>query len=358
MTPAFSGPRQAAVFALGLMALLTAPVLVSNAGVLDRSDVYPTIPVYAGPYAHIQHQVFEEKAPLDVAFVGSSFMWSAIDAPYFQAELTRSIGRSANVTVLASVWPGLDRDYAILRDLLSQRQVGLVVLQFPPRLLPTEDPAIEVNTVSDQPHLQAFRLYRFDEFGEIGSGLPLHQRASLYAGAVLGLPRHLLTLARPNFTTPSAVSATLGARFEDRGYYGAPFSRFSPNPPVVPAREQVLSEQTRSGFAFHDESVPAYQMHFIKLIANLLAEYDVPAVVLHIPTASELGADVVQERMNWIEVTGMDASLVGIAPGRLFGDLSREETLRLFASDHLNTNGASYFTQTVTPSLIAEFARR
>jgi hypothetical protein len=221
MAPAFATARQAVTFAVLLLILLLGPVIAALWSGVDSSDVYRSLPTYAGPIAHIEHQLFEEQSDLDVVFIGSSFIWSAIDAPYVQEELSRTLGRPARVLVLASVWPGLDRDYAILHDLLAHRRVRLVVLQFPNRDRPTDDPAADVNRVTDEPHVQAFRFLRVGDFPGVLDGLSARSRASLYAGAILGLPRHALSAIRPNFVAYSPVEATLGARLEQKGYYGA-----------------------------------------------------------------------------------------------------------------------------------------
>lgn len=355
MTRAFSSVRQAAAFAVLLLVLIAAPAVVGRIGVLDRQQVYPTMPTNTGPVSHIQREIFDEPGDIDIAFVGSSFMWSGIDAPHVQRELSRALGREASVTVLASVWPGLDRDYAFLRDLLSRRKVGLVVLQFPNRDRPTDDWAAEVNRVSDQPHVQAFRFYRVGEFDEIGHVITPRARAVLYASAVLGMPRHLLTLVRPNYMTRSPVESTLGARLQQRGYYGAPYEQFRPKPPAIATDQMIFSEMVASNYKFFDEPLPDYQIIFAKLISSLLKKQGVPVVVLHIPQANEITADTVEERVNWLDATGIRASMVGIPPTRLFHGLNSAEVKRLFASDHLNDNGAIYFTKTVTPALTRVF---
>jgi len=352
MAPAFSSLRHAAFFAILLLLLLTAPVLVSWTGVVDRAQVYPTMPVGTGPVSHIQREIFEDSSNLDIAFIGSSFMWSAIDAPYVQQELSRALGREAAVTVLASVWPGLDRDYAFLADLLARRRVGLVVLQFPNRNRPTRDPAAEINRVSDQPHVQAYRFFRVGDFPGAVDGLHWRGRAALYAGAVLGLPRHLLSLIRPNYTTEAAAAATLGARFEQRGHYGAPFELYRPAPLAFSAQDMIYSSGPTSWFEFHDEDMPPYQLHFAQKIAALLAEHNVPTVLLHIPQANEYDVNVVEERMNWLEATGINAQMIGVPPARMFADKTFEESMRFFASDHLNENGAMYFTRAIMPALL------
>lgn len=355
MPPAFQHLRQAAAFAALLLALLAGPAVVGALGFLDREDVYASVPTFAGPTAHLHDEIFGDDDPIDIAFIGSSFMWAGIDAPHVQRELSRELGRPASVTVLASVWPGLDRDYAYLHDLLSQRSVRLIVLQLPNRVLPTDDPAAEHNRVADEPHVQAFRLFRVGELSGALDGLAPRYRAALYGGAVLGLPRHLLSLVRPNRVAPSEVSETLGARLDPAGYFGAPYERFRPEPPVVPVGEMIYGQGNDSTYAFFDEPLPPYQLHFARRMASLLAEHGVPAILLHIPQANELEAERVEERQQWLDVTGIDATLVGIAPARLFGAYTREEALRFFSSDHLNDNGAIYFTRAVTPALLQVF---
>ncbi|MBI5772286.1 MAG: hypothetical protein HZA89_00915 [Verrucomicrobia bacterium] len=355
MEPAFTSSRQASAFALLLLALLALPAVVGRTGALDRAQVYPTIPVAAGPYAYIHRQIFEEKGELDIAFVGSSFMWAGINTPYVQQQLTAALGREAKVVTLASVWPGLDRDYALLKDLLSRRKVKLLVLNFPNRELPTDDPDFVINRVSATPHIQAFRFYRAGEFPEVADGLPFTSQASLYASAVLGMPRHLLSRVRPDFTAPAEAELELGAHKVRRGYYGAPYAEWRPAPPAIDPEEMIYRDATRSSFRFYQEPMPPYQMHFVRLIGQLLRETKVPVAILHIPHACERKVDAVEERLNWPELLGVSALLIGVPPARLFAGLGDEEIKRLYSSDHLNDNGNAYFTRAVTPALVRVF---
>ena len=355
MRPAFATIRHAAAFTLLLLVLIAAPAVTARFGLLDRAQVYETMPAGTGPVRHIQQQIFERSEDLDMVFVGSSLMWSAIDAPYVQQALSSALGRPASVEVLASVWPGLDRDYAFLRDLLAHRRVGLAVIQLPHRNRPTRDFAAEINRVSDQPHVQAFRFYRVGEFDEVLDGLSQRNRLALYAGAVLGLPRHLLTKLRPNYLSPSPVEETLGARFQREGFYGAAFEPFRPEPPVIPADEMIYSADGAQSYRFFDEPLPPYQHHFARLIAELLSENDVPAVLLHIPQANEIDAGFVEERENWPATTGIKATMVGVPPARMFQAFSADETERFFLNDHLNENGAIYFTKFVMPALLRTY---
>jgi hypothetical protein len=165
----------------------------------------------------------------------------------------------------------------------------------------------------------------------------------------------LLTLARPNYVSPAAVEATLGARLETRGYYGAPFERFRPDPPRIDPNEMIYSGADGAAYRFFDEPLPPYQTHFVKLIGALLAEHGVPAVVLHIPQANETTLDVVEERLDWLELSEVSGPMIGIPPARLFAGFDEEEVRRFFVSDHLNENGTIYFTRAVAPALLQAF---
>jgi hypothetical protein len=358
MTPAFTSLRQAAGFALLLGVLLGAPAVIGGTGLLDRASVYATIPTEAGPYVHFQRQIFEAPGDLDIAFVGSSFMWSAINTPVVRDSLSARLGRPATVTTLASVWPGLDRDYVVLRDLLTHRRVHMVVLQLPNRDLPTDDPYAVINRVTDEPHLRASRFYRVGELPEIAAALPFDARASLYAAAVVGLPRHLLSLVRADRTRPHQVEATLGARLDHRGYFGAPYEAFRPRPPGIAVRDMIYTHDAAPDYRFVDEPLPPYQMHFVRLMAALLRRHHLPAVILHVPQANERHAAAVEERVDWFDVMGPGTTLIGVPPARLYRGFSDAEIKRFYVSDHFNENGAVFFTATVLPALLELYRTR
>jgi hypothetical protein len=118
----------------------------------------------------------------------------------------------------------------------------------------------------------------------------------------------------------------------------------------------IFSGSTGAAYSFFDEPLPPYQTHFAKLIGALLAEHGVPAVVLHIPQAHEATVDVVEERLDWLELSGASGPMIGVPPARLFAGFDEEEVKRFFVSDHLNENGTIYFTRAVAPALLQAFA--
>lgn len=355
MTPAFASPRHAAAFALLVGGLLAAPAVIGAAGGLDRARVYATIPTAAGPYVHFQRQIFESEGDLDIAFVGSSFMWSAVHTPMVRDSLQAAVGRPVRLTTLASVWPGLDRDYVVLRDLLTHRRVRMVVLQLPNRDLPTDDPHATVNRVTDEPHLRASRFYQVGALPGMTVGLPLRARAALYGGAVVGLPRHLLSLARPDRRRADPVEATLGARFDRRGYFGDRYQAFRPEPPALEADKITHRRCAPPACRLYAEPLPEYQMHFVRLMGALLREHGVPAIILHVPQANERHATAVEERVDWFALMGPGATLIGVPPAQLFRGLTDDEIKRFYVSDHFNENGAVFFTKAILPALLQRF---
>src|SRR5438093_370763 len=106
MSPAFSSARQAATFALLLLGLIALPLLVSSSKLPPRSEIYSSIGWRCGPFPFLHHEIFDKKDDIDIAFVGSSHLWSGIDTPFVEKELTRKLGRKAVVVSLGWPWPG------------------------------------------------------------------------------------------------------------------------------------------------------------------------------------------------------------------------------------------------------------
>jgi hypothetical protein len=105
MRPAFSSSRQAAAFALLLLALLLAPALAGKRFLPPRAEIYSSIWWASGDYPFFYHQIFQEKEPVDILFIGASHIHTAFDTPYVQEQLSRRLGRPAG----PHLWLGLAR---------------------------------------------------------------------------------------------------------------------------------------------------------------------------------------------------------------------------------------------------------
>ena len=100
-----------------------------------------------------EHNIFEEKGPVDILFVGSSLMVRGVDMNYIEQQLSQQLGRPARVRYLALKWQGLDMQYMLMKDFLEHRKAGMVIMDMPTNAL-----------IGDSPHIQAYRWMRWGEF--------------------------------------------------------------------------------------------------------------------------------------------------------------------------------------------------
>jgi hypothetical protein len=359
MSRVFSSRLQAAAFALLLASLLALPALVARTGWLDRRDLYPAIAWKFGPFTWIQQKIFVETNNADMVFLGSSHIWTAVDTPYVQTKLSEELGREAEVFTLGWGWPGFDASYIIARDLLDHRRVHTLVIYD------------EGN--SDLPHLNSSRWFRIGENSEALSGLPWLAQARLYGGTVLGMPRQLLSLVRPNLLEDPGHSRpniwnTLyradnpakhrGALLSRLAYNHSPdFVPFHPGGEATSADVLVYSAETHEAFKFTGPATQPYQLHFARRLARLCQERGTRLVVLHTPSLSERAQASISERELWPEVLGAPVVIVGIPPAKLFAGIPATDVPKLFLDDvHLNQNGQEMFTRLITPTLLKQYA--
>lgn len=356
MPPAFSSPRQGAAFAALLALLLALPALVAHTGWLDRRDVYAAIPVKYAPSTWLERQIFGETSDVDIAIVSSSHTWNDIDTPYLQRKLTEQLGRPAVVFTFGWPWPGMDALYTISRDLLMHRRVKMMV--------------VYDGGDADEPHLHSSRWFRIGENSEALTGLPAFLQLRLYGGAVLGMPRQLLSVARRNppedpwkmrgtfwetyYHAPN-IAERLGSLRARLAYNVSPnFHPFQPHGSATPADVQIYSESNRGAFAFAGRPPKVYQLHFARKLAQLCAERGTRLVVFKMPLLVEKGPRVPMEYPEWNPANLREPAVIaGIPPDKLFAGVSDEERLKLYYDDaHFNENGQDFFTPLITPALL------
>jgi hypothetical protein len=346
MAPAFSSLSQAAAFAALLGACLGAPLVLRAAHQPTPEAAWSSVAANAGDFAHIRHEIFDEKGDIDLLFIGSSFLWAGIDTPQVERALSHQLGRKATVLTLGSNWWGEDLTYLLLRDLLAHRKVTLAVFSMPTK-----------TDFQNAPHLSAaYRLNGDDP--RIGDGLPLPQRLQLYGMEVLGAPRKLLSWLRPDLLEPSPYVAGLGAGRFRAALPGQHFVPVHQNVPTLPADEMIYSERTRAHFVFDGVPLTPYQDHFIRLRAELARKHGVHMAVVHIPQRTEGPlADVVEERVDWRQIFGADAAIIGVAPATLFAGMDRATIDAHYYNEHLNLNGAERLTRVLLPALLSVHAQ-
>jgi hypothetical protein len=356
MAPAFSSTRQAAAFSLLLLVLLLLPAVMGRPLLPPREEIYPAITWRFGPFNHIRRQIFEEKADIDIVFIGSSSLWSGIDTSYVQAELSKKLGRPAVVLTLGWAWSGFDALYLISQDLLQHRKVRMLVFY-------------DEYNPEDCPHSAAPRWFRFGDNAEMLQGLPFRIQASYYFAAVLGMPQNLISLIRPNLTdelidpknnhwktffqAPNSAEK-MGALTSEQMKTGGSFVPFVPHGNARPADVCVYSPATKAQFQFSGTPLAAWQLRLAQKFAVTAREHGAKLVYLHLlPEADKTDTAFIQERAFWPEALHADVTMVGIAPARLYSGISEDDLPKLFYTfRHFNKNGQQFFTRLITPSLL------
>jgi hypothetical protein len=350
MFPAIWSNRHAVALILVIATLLSLPVLMSIVGLPSRDRVYTGIRVETGTGPADEKQIFEDKGPVDILFVGSSLIVRGIDMDYVQQQLSAQLGRPAKVARLALKWQGLDMQYMLMKDFLEHRQARLVIMDMPTLAL-----------IGDSPHIQAYRWMRWGEFPESTAGLPFRSRVAIYGAEVLGSPRQIVNYLRPNrrIQDPRLVE-TLGSQSEygSVGYYGSTFVPEPRTPPQIPLDSIYAHGEGDPTFDFNGVPLGPYHQHWARAIGDLARKYNVPFAMVHIPEDTEKGMTRVPERMYWPAVVGMpSAPILGIPSATLFRNVPPDEIKNYYYDQHFNDNGKELFTRAMTPAILNLYAK-
>ena len=358
MAPAFSSTRQAAAFAALLLVLIALPAVLGKSLLPPREQLYSEMPWRYGPFSYIHREIYEEKGDIDVAFIGSSHIWYAIDTPYVQDALTQKLGRKAEVRTIAWAWLGFDALYFITQDLLQHRKVRMIVFG-------------DEYRGDDVAHMGAKYWFRYGDNKEALLGLPLRLRASYYYASILGMPQTLLSYLRPNlpeefvypeddhwqtFYHTANPAGFQGAMAAEANFSGEPFSYFVPRGKAVPADVSVYSPEDSGKFDFSGAPVSQWQMQFVRKFTALAREYNVKLVLLNVlPNRTDLRVDDprIESHQYWPDTTQSGVVIMGIPASELFSGLDHREVGNLFSSPgHFNKSGRDYFTRIITPTLL------
>jgi hypothetical protein len=351
MFPAVWSNRHAVALILVIGILLSLPVLMHVAGMPPRDRVYSGIRVETGTGPLDEHNIFEEKEPADIVFIGSSLLVRGVDLNYIEQQLSEQLHRPVRVRRLSLKWQGLDMQYMLMKDLLEHRKVGMVIMDMPTNAL-----------IGDSPHIQAYRWMRWGEFPRSTAGLSFRHRLAIYGAQVLGAPRQLVNYIRPNrLVQDPALVQRLGAQSEygNVGYYGGPFVPEPRTPPSL-APDSILSHGSSDpNFDFDGQPLGPYHQHWAHEIGNLAKQYNVPFVMIHVPEDTEKGDTRVPQRMFWPGVVGLpDTPIIGIPSATLFRDTPADQVKNYYYDQHFNDNGKELFTRAITPAILDLYAKQ
>jgi hypothetical protein len=359
MRPAFATGRSAAIFSLFLALLVAGPGLAALLGLVDESKNYPTFAWGIGEFPWIQDEIFQKKGDIDIVFIGSSHMWTAVNTPFVQRKLSEKLNRRSEVITLGWNWSGYDALYSVASNLLEHRRVRMIVVYD------------ENLRRDDSLHPLSYRMIQVGSRPEEFEGMPWPSRLQAYAGAVLGLPRHMLSLVRNDrlespehwkdaaylrsldATDLTAQLGSLRATKEMEGLESGETAPASASRPAMAGDARICTEGTPTDAAYAGSPLGPYQLYFARKFARLCSDHGTTVVALHIPVSGAEDEKVITERQPWSEMLGSPVDLVGIPGAALFGGIPPGQIHRYFyEKDHLNRNGQDLFTPLITPNLL------
>ncbi len=339
----FASAKEAAAYAVVLGVALLLPIGASLLGPPDRPALYASLPTEAGPVAFLHQELFESDGDIDMLFLGSSTLWAGVDTPLVRDKLSQRLGREATVLSFGTNYRYEDINYVLLRDLLVRRKVKTLVWSPPPDWADYSGPhpfASYWLTIEDDPRVM--------------KGLPALQMAQVYAANVLGAPRRLLSMLRPDRLEGEKYTESFGALLAKRGWLEATYVRGNTPPPAFTAQAATYSPRTADRWRFLGIPLTPYQSHFVRRLGQLVQEHNLHLVALTIPFYSGLSVSAAtEERLFWPDVLGQPLTLVGLPPAELFAGRDQTGIKRLFYNaEHFNETGATFFTRAVLSALL------
>jgi len=345
MRSAYRSNREVIAYIAVLTASLMLPVILLVIGPAPRQDVY-RVNEESGPMASMGREIYERHEPIDFLFFGASIIRAAIVPGLIERELRVETGKNLVTVVCGPNWQGLDTQYVILHDFLTHRRVKYLFLNLP---------ASSGVAWSNKPHIALYRMLRLGDIPGFTSGLSPVHRAQVYAAEILGAPRQLLSLARPDLAGEDEVTLLDRSRQTPGpliGYHGAAPVSDNRQPPLLPGEKMIYDESSDAGwFRFSGEPPGDYQLNMLAKIAALASEHGTRIVVLNIPIDADKGNPFVVERMDWSKLLATHVTLVGIPAAVLFQQVSGGDFYHFYVDQHLNLNGRRYFTKAIIPAL-------
>ncbi len=347
ITPAFRSTRASLGYCILTLGLVFLPLILSVAApppsLLSR---YATVRGSAGDFSFNYNEIACRKADIDVLIVGASLVQHGIHAPTIRDALTAVSHVPKVVITLGHSWHGDDVNYFMLRDLLQRRRVHLVIMQLPP---------VEgEGHFSDWPHATSINWFTLADWNVVAP-LPLTKQVSLYTLAIVGAPRKLLSLIRADRVGQlgaESVEASLGGKYVEQ-CEDAPFEKYSPPPRAFHYRD-LLYSSAPDKFKFLNQPVSPYPTYFSERTIELLKQYRIPVLIVHMPTKRHATAATVNERLCWpVLYRGSSLDVAGVPAATLFAGLTDAQISKLYSDDiHMNANGCRYFTKAILDSVV------
>lgn len=341
--------KRVLTYCVVIILFLLLPVIIDFLGLRNNTENFKSLPSndlgHPSPYVFIADEMSRTEEPVDILILGSSFGWTGLDASIIASELSKEIGRKTAVLNFCSNWRGEDQYLILLRDLLLKRKVNMVLITQP----------IWEYQKQYSWHFRASYFMRFSD-RYLLSGLSLNDKVSWYSHLVLGAPRQLLSAIRPNIPlNPIPHSSTFGTMLKKKGFNGENFVQFKQVPVVNKINRTYNDSFTNTHYKIMDSKFPEFQTFWMNHLSSLLTKRNISKALISIPIWSTRNDKYVKIYSELFDI--YDSTFIGIPPYELFGEMKPEKQNLFFYNEHMNYNGAKYFTESIVKKIIETYTK-
>ena len=335
--------KRVLIFCLIILFFLLLPILLDIFEIPNNSERFKSLPSndlgHPSPYINIANELTNSSEPIDILILGSSFGWTGLDASIITEKLSKEIGRSAKVLNFCSNWRGEDQYYIILHEILKKREVKFVVFTQP------------VWSIQQQ-NTWHFRTSHFMKFSDnyLLDGLSVLDKITWYGHLVLGAPRQLISGLRPNLIPDIIPHAeSFGSMLKKRGFHGEEFKIYEP----LINQKEVNLEIGKSEYKDFDHNFPKFQTFWFNRIRELLDNNKINRALISIPIWSHRNDNFIRRSLVLNDIYQCD--LIANVPKKLFGRFDDKKQKLFFYNEHMNYNGAKYFTNSIANKIIDKY---
>ena len=313
-----------------------------------------------GPTNWYTDQIFKNTEPLDILFVGSSRMMSAIDHTTLRQEIGTSRAHFTSAT-LAALFNADDLSYTFLKDFFARRKARLVVLNYPDPRFPQTDSNPSEKYIrsldSGDPGLDLARPTLFaTSYSEMALIAPRLWVASIVPPGpiVKGVYNFMSDTADPE-RTHGTLALDWGYSKREIGGPYAPFVRSDlptrPLPAIVIRPGAPLPPEV----ALIDAPLTPIEAAYLPAIKALCEKNGAVLVLMKQPFAERQDPKIIELSR---QIIALGIPIVATSRERLFGDTPKAEVVKFYHNYfHLNSNGARRDAQAFAPAL-SEFLRQ
>ena len=336
----FNSPAMCLLFIASIVIFLSLPMVLSIAGITTSRQMYKEVSPGVGPFHFFEKTIYQETGDIDVLILGPSLSWNAIDAKTIKDALTQRLGREAIVYNFGSNWRGEDLYYTLLRDVTKNRKVSLLIYSPPMPSVQRNDP---------HPKAQFWTAYGI----ELNQGKSLYRLIQNYSLEILGAPRHLLSAIRDDISHDTRGAVQNFGTLKTYSGLNGNFIEQKLAPPNFTSEQLLYSNKTSFNFKFQGSVLPDFIALYNQKLFELAKSKSIAIATIYLPLYSQRHDIFIEELINWRDFSNNPKlQMIGIPNQQLFKNLSEKQIDNMYYDQHLNVNGAIYFTKAILPSVL------